>query len=90
MYHKTGSSEVKFGNSAFLKNPLPLKVTTPTVFAAHPSNFAQTLTTKFERSSRSPIFQFASQFFFFATAKSLNFMKKNFEIILNFFRGDRG
>ena len=36
-----------------LKNPTP-----PTVFAAHSSNFAQTLTTKLKRSFRSRIFDF--------------------------------
>ena len=60
MYHQTGNREAKFGNSAFLKkNPTP-----PTVFAAHPSNFAQTLTTKLQRASSSWIFEFAFQNFF--------------------------
>ena len=45
--HLTGNHEAKFGHSAFfqklvtLKNPTP-----PIVFAAHPSNFAQTLKNK--------------------------------------------
>ena len=38
---------------AFVKNPTP-----PTVFAAHSSKFAQTLTTKLQRASRSRIFDF--------------------------------
>ena len=36
-----------------IKNPTP-----PTVFAAHTSNFAQTLRTKLQRASRSRIFDF--------------------------------
>ena len=38
----------------FIKNP-----TLPTVFAAHSSNFAQSLTTKLQRASRSRIFDFS-------------------------------
>ena len=38
---------------AFVKNPTPL-----TVFAAHSSKFAQTLTTRLQRASRSRIFDF--------------------------------
>ena len=46
------------------------------VFAAHPSNFAQTLTTKLQRSSRSRIFEFATQIFFITTQRQI-FIKKN-------------
>ena len=40
---------------AFVKNPTP-----PTVFASHSSHFAQTITTKYKRVSRSRIFHFHS------------------------------
>ena len=40
-------------NRPSFKNPTP-----PTVFAAHSSKFAQTLTTKLQRASRSRIFDF--------------------------------
>ena len=42
---------------AFTKNPTP-----PTVFATYSSNFAQTLTTKIPKASRSSILDFNSQF----------------------------
>ena len=89
---KNGNREAKFGNSAFFEKPVTLKnLTPPTVFSAHPSNFARTLTTKLQRASRSRIFEFASQIFF-RTAQSQNFIEKStlkkFGKILNFFRGD--
>ena len=59
LYHQTGNREAKLGNSAIFEKPVTLKnPTPPIVFAAHPSNFAQTLTTKSPRSSRSRIFNF--------------------------------
>ena len=64
LYRQTGNREAKFGNSAILEKPFTLKnPTPPTVFAAHPSNYAQILTTKLQRASRSRIFEFAFQFF---------------------------
>ena len=51
---------------AFTKNP-----TAPTVFKAHPSNFAYTLTTKLQRASKSWIFDFHPQ----STLKNSKFTK---------------
>ena len=63
--HQTVNREAKFGNSGFFEKHVTLKnPTPPTVFAAHPSNFAQTLTTKLRRAFRIRIFDFPSQFFF--------------------------
>ena len=45
MYHQTGNREAKFENNDIFEKPVTLKnPTPPTVSAAHPSNFAQTLT----------------------------------------------
>ena len=47
VYLQTGNREAKFGKSAFFQKPLtPKNPTPPTVFAAHLSNFPQSLTTK--------------------------------------------
>ena len=54
-----------------LKNPTP-----PTIFASHPSNSAGTLPTKLLRSSRFPIFEFASHTFF-RTSNSQNSIEKS-------------
>ena len=66
-----------FKKTVNLNNPTP-----PTVFAAHPSNFAQTLTTKLQRASWSRIFEYVSQIFL-RTTESQNFIEKlpfkNFE-----------
>ena len=77
----------------FFEKPITLKhPTPPTVFAEHPSNFAQNLTTKLRRASRTRIFEFASRFF--RTTQSQNFIEKStlkkFWKILNFFRVGRG
>ena len=73
--------DAKFGNIAFFAKPVTLKTPPPppTVFVANDLNFAQTLTTKLQRSSRSRIFKFASQNFFRKT-KSQNFIEKSFMI----------
>ena len=62
-----------FGKKIAPNNPIP-----PTVFAAHHSNFAQTLEDKLEKSFRSRIFEFASQIFFrIAKRQKLKYHKES-------------
>ena len=80
-YRETGNWEVKSTIMLFFEKPVTRKNPTPlSVFAAHPSNFEQTLTTKLPRASRSRIFEFASQIFlqrpkFKISTRNLTFKK---------------